>query len=174
MCIPKNGSARTGWTDVGQAIAGENEAPPIYYPSGAAHEAMSGHGCTRIDLILVNMVALVAFKKYEQGYGQGIAKHTMLMAGFDLPSFGAKVTMPRTPSTLINVERHDLPGTVKEELVYFAISPVTRAIYEECVAQGNFTEAYEIWNKAAERHFAVQLKRTHLPRSVPEKDKSLI
>ena len=68
---------------------------------GAAHEAMTGHGCTRIGLILVNMVALAAFKRYEQVYGQGIAKHSMLMAGFHLPAFGAKVTMPRTPSSMI-------------------------------------------------------------------------
>ena len=39
--------ARTGWTDLGQVGLGENEAPPTYYHSGAAHEAMSGHGCSR-------------------------------------------------------------------------------------------------------------------------------
>ncbi len=90
--------ARTGWADICQAMAREHEAQPTIYHSWAAHEAMSGHGCTRIDLILVNMVALAAFKKYEQVYGQGIAKHSMLMADFDLPAFGAKVTMPKTPS----------------------------------------------------------------------------
>ncbi len=92
--------ARTGWTDLGQAMAGENEAPPPDYHFGATHEAMSGHGCTRIDLVLVKMVALAAYKKHEQNYGQGIAKHLMIMADFDLPSCGAKVTMPRTPSTI--------------------------------------------------------------------------
>ena len=55
---------------------------------------MQGHGCTRIDLVLVNTVALAAFTKYEQIYGQGIAKHSMLSADFNLPSFGAKATAP--------------------------------------------------------------------------------
>ena len=72
--------ARTGWTDLGQVDRGENEAPPTYYHFGAAHEAMTGHGCTRIDLVLVNTVALAAFTKYQQIYGQGFAKHSMLAA----------------------------------------------------------------------------------------------
>ena len=65
--------ARTGWTDLGQHIVAENEAPDTYYHFGAAHAGMKGHGCSRIDLILVNQVALAALQGYEQIYGQGIA-----------------------------------------------------------------------------------------------------
>ncbi len=36
----------------------------------------------------------------------------MLMADFDLPAFGAKVAM-RTRSTMINLERYELPDAVK-------------------------------------------------------------
>ncbi len=49
---------RTGWTDIGQIEYGEQEAPPTYYYGGAAHKGMQGHGCTRIDVILVNAIAL--------------------------------------------------------------------------------------------------------------------
>ena len=73
--------ARTGWTDVGHHIVGESEAPNTYYHYGAAHAGMKGHGCSRIDLILVNQVALAALKSYEQIYGQGIAKHTHTSLG---------------------------------------------------------------------------------------------
>ena len=65
--------ARTGWTDLGQIGFGELEAPPTYYHLGDAHPGMTGHGCSRIDLILVNTVALAAFVEYRQLYGQGIA-----------------------------------------------------------------------------------------------------
>ena len=80
----------------------------------------------------------------------------MLAADVNLPAFGAKVTMPRTPSSMINLERHDLPEAIKEDIVHFANSPVTKARYEECREQGNFSAAYEIWNRAAERHLALQ------------------
>ena len=54
--------ARTGWTDVGQHKVGENEAPNTYYHFGAAHAGMKGHGCSRIDLILGDQVALATLK----------------------------------------------------------------------------------------------------------------
>ena len=79
--------ARTGWTELGQVGPGENEAPPAFYHLGAAHEAMSGHGCSRIDLILVNVVALAAFTKHTLIYGQCIAKQSMLAADLDIPAF---------------------------------------------------------------------------------------
>ena len=118
---------------------------------------MTGHGCTRIDLVLVNMVARAAFKKYEQVYGQGIAKHSMLVADYDLPAFGAKVSMPRTPNSVINLERYELPEAVREELVYFAIPPATMTTFEECLSQGYFTEAYAVWNNTAGNHLALQV-----------------
>ncbi len=101
--------ARTGWVDVGQLLYGEEEAPPTYCQSGAAHKGMTGPGCTRIDLILVNQVALAAFERYERIYGQGIAKHAMLMATFHLPAFAAKVTMPKTPSSMAHLEKNRVP-----------------------------------------------------------------
>ena len=58
--------ARTGWTDLGQLGTGEAESPPTHYPFGAAHKGMQGLGCSRIDLLLVNTVALAAFTKYDQ------------------------------------------------------------------------------------------------------------
>ncbi len=57
--------ARTGWTDFGQIGIGENAATPHSIILGAAHTEMSGHGCTRIDLVLVNTVALAAFTKHN-------------------------------------------------------------------------------------------------------------
>ncbi len=88
---------------------------------------MSGPGCTRIDLILVNAVALAAFESYEQIYGQGIAKHAMLAASFHLPSFGAKVTMPKTPSSIAHLERHELPEAIRQA---FGLGRVrTRAVF---------------------------------------------
>ena len=48
-------------------------------------------------------------------------------------------------------------------MLQFAISPVTKVRFETCLERGHFTEAYEIWNKAAERHLALQLKSTTLP-----------
>ncbi len=84
---------------------------------------MQGIGCTRIDLILVNAVALAAFDKYEQVYGQGISKHAMLTADFHLPALGAKVTMPRTPSCIAHLERYELPAATKHALIHFALSP---------------------------------------------------
>ena len=82
----------------------------------------------------------------------------MLAAEFNLPAFGAKVTMPRTPTSMINLERHELPESVKEDMLDFAISPVTKARFMACLEIGMFTEAYDIWNKAAERHLALRLK----------------
>ena len=87
----------------------------------------------------------------------------MLMAEFSLPAFGAKVTMSRTPSSMVNLEWNDLPEAIKDEMVYFAISPATKARYEECLEQGLLTEAYDIWNKAAETHLTLQLKSMTLP-----------
>ncbi len=55
--------ARAGLTDGCQHIIGESDAPDTYYHYGAAHAGMKGHGCSRIGLILVNQVALAAFKK---------------------------------------------------------------------------------------------------------------
>ena len=121
--------ARTGWTDVGQHIVGEQEAPATYYNYGAAHAGMNGHGCSRIDLILVNQVALAALQSYEQIYGQGIAKHSLLSAKFNLPSFGAQVSVPKTPSSLMHLPRYDLPEAVKEEYMYFAYKKECLAIH---------------------------------------------
>ena len=128
---------------------------------------MTGHGCTRIDLVLVNMVARAAFKKYEQVYGQGIAKHSMLVADYDLPAFGAKVSMPRTPNSVINLERYELPEAVREELVYFAIPPATMTTFEECLSQGNFTDAMHIPFGTKPRRIIsrFRLKPAHYPRS---------
>ena len=134
---------------------GKKTHPPTYCHSGAAHKGMTGPGCTRIDLILANQVALVAFEFYEQIYGQGIAKHAMISAGFYLPAFGAKVTLPKTPSSMAHLERHDLPEAVKEDLVYFALPPAKKAKYLQSLEQGEFTEAYDIWNNAAENHLAL-------------------
>ena len=133
--------ARTGWTDVGQLQYGEEDAPPTYCHSGSAHQGMSGPGCTRIDLILV---ALAAFEKYEQVYGQGIAKHAMLTASYHLPALGAKVTMPRTPRSMAHLERFVLPETNKRDFIYFALAPATDRKYHELLVQGLVTEAYAI------------------------------
>ena len=82
--------AKLGWTDIGQLVQGEQEAPPTYYHYGAAHAGMTGQGCTRIDLILINKVALAAFKSYEQLYAQGIAKHSFLSAKIPLACIWSK------------------------------------------------------------------------------------
>ena len=87
---------------------------------------MTGPGCTRIDLILANQVALAAFETYEQVYGQGIAKHAVITASFYLPTFGAKVTLPKNPSSMAHLERHDFPEAVKQDLVYFALPPAKK------------------------------------------------
>ena len=50
--------------------------------------------------------------KYEQIYGQGIAKHAMIAASFDLPSLGTKVTVPKTPSSMAPLEKYELPEAV--------------------------------------------------------------
>ena len=92
--------AKLGWSDLGQDAHGENTPPPTYYHYGSAHAGMEGHGCSRIDLILANPVALAAFKSYEKIYGCGIAKHSFISATFHLPAFGAMVTMPRTHSSV--------------------------------------------------------------------------
>ena len=84
---------------------------------------MEGHGCSRIDLILVNKVALAAFKSYAQIYGCGIAKHCFISATFHLPSFGAIVTMPKTPASVMSLDRYELPEATSEQLAHFAISP---------------------------------------------------
>ena len=115
--------ARTGWTDVGQLQYGEEDAPPTYCHSGVAHQGMTGPGCTRIDLILVNALALAAFESYQQVYGQGIAKHAMLTVSFHLPSFGAKVTMPRTPRSMAHLERYEFLEAIQQDLIYFALAP---------------------------------------------------
>ena len=124
---------------------------------------MTGPGCTRIDIILVNQVALAAFELYEQIYGQGIAKHAILTASFHLPSLGAKVTIPKTPSSMATLERFESPQAVKQDLIYFALAPALKAQYDELLTQGHFTEAYDIWNKAAENHLGSQLKDAQLP-----------
>ena len=108
--------AKLGWTDIGQLVQGEREAPPTYYHYGAAHAGMTGQGCTRIDLILINKVALAAFKSYEQLYAQGIAKHHFQSAKFHLPAFGATVSVPRTPGSLEKLDKIQLPEAVKEEM----------------------------------------------------------
>ncbi len=136
--------ARTGWTDLGQLGTGEAESPPTHYPFGAAHKGMQGLGCSRIDLLLVNTVALAAFTKYDQLYGQGVAKHSMLVAECNLPSLGAKVTMPKTHSSMVNLDRQELPGAINEELIYFANAPGQRDNYEELLEQRLFTEACDI------------------------------
>ncbi len=106
--------ARTGWTDLRQLQYGEEDAPPTYWQGGAARKGMTGPGCTRIDLILVNQVALAAFERYEQIYGQGIAKHAMLMATFHLPAFAAKVTMPKPPSSMAHLDKCEFPEADKQ------------------------------------------------------------
>ncbi len=103
---------------------------------------MEGHGCSRIDLILVNKVALAAFKSCEQVYGVGIARHSFISATFHLPSFGAKVTMPRTPLSVIPLDRYDLPEATNEELAQFAISPNEKAIFHQQFFEGNYESAY--------------------------------
>ena len=163
--------ARTGWTDVGQLQYGEEDAPPTYCQTGAAHKGMTGPGCTRIDLLLANQVALAAFESYEQIYGQGIAKHAIITASFHLPTFGAKVTLPKTPSSMAHLERHDLPEAVKEDLVYFALPPAQKAKYLQSLEQGEFTEAYDIWNRAAEGHLTLQLNSPTLPLKYRNKGK---
>ncbi len=147
--------ARTGWTYLGQLGSGEAEAPPTNYHFGAAHKGMQGLGCSRIDLLLANTVALAAFTKYDQIYGQGVAKHSMLVAEFNLPSLGAKVTMPKTPSSMVNLERHELPDAIKEELIYFANPLARKSMYDELLEQGLVTEAYDIRYKVAEDHLAI-------------------
>ena len=118
--------AKLGWADLGQIAHGEGTAPPTYYHYGAAHEGMEGHGCSRIDLILVNTIALAAFQSYAQIYGCGIAKHSFISATFHLPAFGAMVTMPKTPASVMSLDRYELPEAVNEELVQFAMSPNER------------------------------------------------
>ncbi len=132
---------------------------------------MQGHGCTRIDVILVNAVPLATFVKHEQIYGQGIAKHAMLSARFHLHSFGAKVTMPKTPSSMAQLERYELPEAVKEEPIYFALLPKVQERDPERLSQGLFTDAYDIWNQAIENHLALQLNKAKLPSTCKGKGK---
>ena len=113
--------AKLGWADLGQLAHGENTPSPTYYHFGSAHAGMEGHGCSRIDLILVNKVALAAFKSYEQVYGCGIARHSFISAAFHLPSLGAMATMPRTPLSVIPLDRYELPEATNEELHHLAI-----------------------------------------------------
>ena len=87
----------------------------------------------------------------------------MLTARFNLPAFGAKVTMPKTPSAMVSLESYDLPETVREDLIDCDISPVWRNKYHELLEGGSFTEAYEAWSKAAEDLLAFQLKNATLP-----------
>ena len=95
--------AKLGWSDLGQVAHGEGTPPPTYYHDGSAHAGMEGHGCSRICLILVNQVALAAFKGYTQHYGFGIAKHSFISATFHLPPFVAMVTMPKTPTSVMSL-----------------------------------------------------------------------
>ena len=115
--------AKLGWADLGQVAHGGETPPLTYNHYGSAHEGMQGHGCSRIDLILVNKTAPAAFQSYTQAYGCGIAKHRFISATFSLPVFGALVTMPRTPSSVMLLDRHELPEAINEELAHFAISP---------------------------------------------------
>ena len=136
--------AKLGWTDLGQLVRGEQEAPPTYYHYGSAHDGMTGLGCTRIDLILVNKVALATFKSYEQLYEQGIAKHSFLSAKFHLPSFGARVSLPRTPKSIFKLENYQLPEAVNEEITHFAISEPQIDDFHKLPGEGSFTAAYDL------------------------------
>ncbi len=120
MRFPHSGYGQT-WMDRLRTIYLWGACTPTYVLPFWAD--MEGHGCSRIDLILVNNVALGAFKSYEQIFGQGVAKHSCLSATFHLPSFGAMVTLPKIPNSVINLDRFDLPEVVKEELAHSAISP---------------------------------------------------
>ena len=164
--------AKLGWADLGQIAHGEGTSPPTYYHYGAAHEGMQGHGCSRIDLILVNPIALAAFQSYEQIYGCGIAKHSFISATFNLPAFGAMVTMPKTPASIMPLDRYELPEAVNEELVQFAISPNERKVFHQNLLDGKFEEAYSAWNKAAENLLALQTKKQQLPAKCKGKGKA--
>ncbi len=124
---------------------------------------MEGHGCSRIDLILVNQVALAAFESHAQIYGCGIAKHSCISATFHLPSFGAMVTMPRTATSVTSLERYQLPEAASEELAQFAISANENNAFHRQIEEGNFEDAYSAWNKAAEHLLALQTPKQQLP-----------
>jgi hypothetical protein len=132
---------------------------------------MQGHGCSRIDLILVNKTALAAFQSYAQIYGCGIAKHSFISATFSLPAFGALVTMPRTPSSVMPLDRYELPEAINEELAHFAISPGEKATFQRYIDDGNFEDAYSAWNQAAENMLALQTKNQQLPKKCKGKGK---
>ena len=103
-------------------------------------------------------------QSYDQIYGQGIAKHSLLSAKFSLPAFGAQVSVPKTPSSLMHLPRYDRPVSIKEEYMYFALSPAQRVLFETLLREGNFEEAYQIWSKAAEAMLAFQLHSAALPK----------
>ena len=88
-----------------------------------------------------------------------------------MPAFGDMVTMPKTPASIISLDRYELPEAVNEELVQFATSPNERRVFHQHLHDGNFEEAYSAWNKAAENLLALQTKRQQLPAKCKGKGK---
>ncbi len=72
---------------------------------------------------------------------------------------------------MAHLERYELPEAIKHDLIHCALSPAAERKYREHLAQGRFTEAYDIWNQAAENHLALQLKSAKLPRKCQGKGK---
>ena len=79
------------------------------------------------------------------------------------------VTMPKTPASVMSLDRYELPEAVNEELVQFAISPNERNIFHRHLSEGNFEQAYAAWNKAAENLLALQTKNSNCPTGVKAK-----
>ncbi len=113
-----------------------------------------------MDARALNKVALAASKSYAQIYGCGIAKHSFISATFHLPSFGAMVTMPGTPTSVMSLDRYELPEAISEEVAHYAISPNEKNVFHRQIEEGNFEDAYSAWNKAAENLSALQTKKT--------------